>query len=345
LPFLNDNELTIKEAATIALGNVLNGDPAIITGLINCLTDTNETVRENGILALGKIGKYTIPVVESLMVALKDPSWGVRQAAARALAGIGEDAEQVIPVLANALEDKDWRVRSRVLQSLVHVGLKTVPDLLRMVTDGSLVAKKCAIEALGELHAKSDDVLNVLEIMLSSGNRVLRGKIADALRTIGEPALPVLLKHLNDDPNDVLIIWAIGKMDYDHPRIIPALVKVLQTGNTRAKVEAARSVGNLTRNIEPAIPVLIEIVTGKFKKRVRIEATNTLGKTGSKDPSVERTLVLGLEDKAPEVRWRSAEALGKLGMTGAIVDLKKLSHDREDFVASAALESLDKLEN
>ncbi len=345
LPFLNDAEVSIREATTVSLGNLQNGNPGIINGLVGSSKDENESVRENAIHALGKIGKDAIPALEALMVSLKDPSWGVRQAAARALAGIGDDAENAIPVLVAALEDDDWRVRSRVVQTLIHIGLKSIPLLLNMVARGSFVAKKCAIEALGEMHASSEDVLRILNDLLSSKNQVLRGKVSDALRTIGEPAIPVLLKHVKENPSDVLGIWALGKMDYHHPEIIPVLVASLRTGNVKAKIEATRSIGNLTHNIDAAIPALVNLIQGSQPKALRIEATNTLGKLGTNDPAVQGILVLGLGDKVPEVRWRSAEALGKLGMAGAVDELKKLIHDREDFVASAALESLDKLES
>jgi HEAT repeat protein len=54
-------------------------------------------------------------------------------------------------------------------------------------------------------------------------------------------------------------------------------------------------------------------------------------------------LLQALSDKKPDVRWRAAEALGRIGASSSVVktSLEGLLHDEFDYVSEAAQEALD----
>ncbi|MFW9972001.1 MAG: HEAT repeat domain-containing protein [Candidatus Odinarchaeota archaeon] len=191
---LEDKEITIRKEVAIALGKIKNPTSESISSLIKRLNDNNEDVRTESVKALGESGSDAFEAIPYLMESLKDISWTVRTASAMAISGIGKGTLKAIPNLISALSDKDWRVRYRVINTLSDIGEPAIPYLVELLDHKDKIMRNGAVEALGEIKPSDPDILEKISTLLNDKNEQIRGKTADSLRSIGEPAIPFIIK-------------------------------------------------------------------------------------------------------------------------------------------------------
>ena len=193
---LEDKEESIRKEVAIALGKIGNPSDESITSLINTLNDKQVEVRTEVAKALGEIGPDAYNAIPGLMKSLKDVSWTVRTSSAQALSKIGKESLKAIPNLISALDDKDWRVRYRVGNTLAAIGEDAIPSLLKILNHRNPIVRKEAIEVLGEMKIADPKIIENIANLLTDKAENVRGKTADALRSIGEDAVPTLTKEL-----------------------------------------------------------------------------------------------------------------------------------------------------
>ena len=88
----------------------------------------------------------------------------------------------------------------------------------------------------------------------------------------------------------------------------------------------------------------LEKQTGDTRRNVG-NYTTSLGKLGSNASAALTALINTLNDKDPDVRWRSSEALGLIGASteDVLSGLNSLVHDKCDYVCESAINALDSL--
>lgn len=191
---LEDKEESIRKEVAIALGKIGNPTKEAITRLINALKDKSDVVRTEVAKALGEIGPGADEAIPDLMNGLKDTSWTVRTSSAQSISQIGRESKKAIPSLINSLQDRDWRVRYRVINTLAEIGEPAVPYLLEIIDHPNKIVRKGVIDALGEIKLSNPKIIEKLGNTLNDTEESVRGKGADALRSIGKDSIPVLIK-------------------------------------------------------------------------------------------------------------------------------------------------------
>ncbi|GAH15528.1 unnamed protein product, partial [marine sediment metagenome] len=186
----------IRKESAIALGRIASPTYDSISSLIKALDDESDVVRTEVAKSLGKMGADAHDAIPPLMESLKDMSWTVRTASAQAISEIGKESTTAIPSLISALEDNDWRVRSRVINTLTEIGEETIPFLLEIVNHENPIVRKGVSEALGEIGIADQKVMEELGKSLKDRKEGVRGKAADALRSIGKDSIPTLIDML-----------------------------------------------------------------------------------------------------------------------------------------------------
>ncbi|MFX1390707.1 MAG: HEAT repeat domain-containing protein [Promethearchaeota archaeon] len=226
---LNDNEESIRKEAAIALGSIGKPTNEAISGLLNTLNDESEVVRTEAAKSLGKLGSEADDAIPHLMKSLKDTSWAVRTTAAQSISNIGRGSIKAIPSLINALEDQDWRVRYRVSNTLVDIGEPAVPYLLEKLSHKDKIVRKKAVETLGEMKISDPKIVESISNLLKDRIEIVRGKAADALRSIGKISVPFLIKAIekSNTKKKMILISALRGIGIDAGEAIPRLIDLI----------------------------------------------------------------------------------------------------------------------
>ncbi len=168
---LRDPSPIARQEAAETLSKIGPTAKSALGPLIAALGDTDGVVRDAAAVALASFRKDAVP---PLVAALKAPDPAVRRGAASALSFIGADAHDAVGPLITALkEDNDPDVRERVAYALGSFG----------------PAARDAVEPLAAAAVGKDAGLHGPAVM--------------ALGGIGKPAVPTLVRLLQDKAPDV----------------------------------------------------------------------------------------------------------------------------------------------
>jgi HEAT repeat protein len=123
---------------------------AAVPGLLDLLTGGRTRARMLAAFALGEIREGDDAVIAALARATRDPNAAVRISAVEAL-GLKQGRRDAVPALAKALHDPDAHVRFSAALSLAQQGpaaAEAVPDLEAALSDDNRYVPGYAVEAL-----------------------------------------------------------------------------------------------------------------------------------------------------------------------------------------------------
>jgi HEAT repeat protein len=146
------------------------------------LHDPEPAVRAAAIGAFGKIENPNerLPV---LLAGLDDPTPLVRKTAARELAAIGDRARDAAGRLTAMLQREEER--DVAFETLRQINVRSVPDLVTLLSDRDLTVKVFATQRLGRLGPEARDAVPALEAILNGNERgELKKNVAEALKRI-----------------------------------------------------------------------------------------------------------------------------------------------------------------
>jgi len=277
--------------------------------------------------------------VHDLITALKDEDWIVRASAVEAIGKIAEkhpeyDWEAVVPNLITALKDKDSDVRKKAVEALGKIAEKHPEYDWEIVVPDLITALKDEDWHVRWRAAWALEEIGFEKVPLDG--RVLAllilKKIDDAV-AIGEPAVPDLITALKDEDRGVRerAAEAIGKIGVNDEQF-ETIVRMLKEGETWWEREgAAMALGEL-KNVK-AVPDLIAALKDK-DWYVRWRTAEALEKIGfDKVPLDGRVLALLILEKTDEV-----VAMGEPAVSGLIAALKN-----EYWVRERAAWALEKI--
>jgi HEAT repeat protein len=233
--------------------------------------DTRTRCRAVTALGLGPFGKAAVP---HLLRALDDPQRTVCEAAKAALENLGPDAAEAVPALIAEVCSKDATVRvltylqmaqirgavaaileeeSRQTETSPHfrhfilrgMGPADVPHLLAALRDGSNVKnRRFAAEALAHLRTRAPEALPVLIRALDDEDEEVRDSVLWALQRVGPRAAacrprPTAPAWAGQPPPGVLsVLGALG------PTAYPVLTQVYRRGDVDTRTAVIESLSD-----------------------------------------------------------------------------------------------------
>lgn len=250
-----------------------------------------------------------------------------------------EDDDKLIERLIEALDDtnRDRRMNAAIRLSEMQAKEATSALIARLRDDDYRVREEAA-RALGKFKA-AGAVMGLLEAVrigrpgpFGGGNAHM--VFIDAIRDIGELAVPVLVDALSDeDPRMRLsIVDLLGEVG--GPDAVTALAGALRDPEWRVRWRAADALGKL--GDAEAVPDLLDLLNDS-NKDVRISAAWALGKIGH--ASAVDGLIAMLRDREWRVRWGAAEALWEIGEV-AVDQLVEMLREPDEYVRRAAARAL-----
>ncbi|HZR41948.1 MAG TPA: HEAT repeat domain-containing protein, partial [Ktedonobacteraceae bacterium] len=213
----------IRSEALRALTSIgLTGEELVVP-LIQMLTDEHERLRCDVVQALGRLGPQAATSIPQLVKKLADDteSFRVRLHTAFALAAIGTPEEEVLAALEHLLHHESWWLRViavRALATLRPGSLSVLPALIAALQDLEWNVQRNAICVLARLGEQATPAIPALQTLLT--RPALCGLAAQALASIGHPALPVLLDELETsaEPFRSHVAYALLKLDTPEAR-------------------------------------------------------------------------------------------------------------------------------
>ncbi len=294
------------------------------------LADSDEDVRFWVARILGERGKADgIPL---LLQCFDDASWPIRKAAAE---GLGRMGKAAVPAIRQAMAQRagDANQRYWLTRSLIGVQeLSLVPGLVTLLDDGDSGVRQNAAEALRAMG--EDAVPDLLGQLRTVESRALREGIAKVLVAIRTRRIQELLELLGfGDPEvDHWVTWILGALG---DVALPYLGDKVRSGSERDRHLALRALYWIEhpRSVELAL----EVMDDEFPS-IRRLAVRILGRNRVKDASGTLLEVLAGEDD--DLRVAAVEALGRTGGEGVRQALEGLLASERWEVQKAAVEAL-----
>jgi HEAT repeat protein len=378
---LDEEDKDVRDAAARALGRLAPDVPEALKPLL-------KVVGEKGwggysaAEALARGGKSVVPVLIELLQGDNDIARGN---AAHALRFMGRTAASAAEALAKAVPKlTEELARDNAIRALGNLGPAGVPHLLGLLKNPE-VRKYKVCEAIGEIGPEARAAVPALLAVLKNpeSDQLDRAKAGDALVRIGPgavAALPDLIAlipdedHIETGARAIEVIGAIGPEAKDAVKPLLEAIRTDKRGDRYGwrATAAAKALGRIGKPAEPAIPVLIEMLSSD-SARVAAEALGRFGPAAKEalkplrelyakddgflridaalavsriDPEAKdgiEVLIRGLNplrSKFPEFERQDAvKALGMIGPRAkdALEPLRKLLDNNTELSARAAL--------
>lgn len=250
------------------------GDLSMAPDVIEMLQDHDTGVVSQAIRALAVLGdpRGVAPVVRCV----GSPSPAVREALAFAVQEFGAAAA---PHLVHLLISDDPQVSEQATTLLRSLGKQAEAALLRQLDSDLPRARIAAVEVMGTLG--SGAVIDPLAERLGEPDLDVRRAVAEALATIGAPAVGAVLKRLPDPDEGVSdgILMTLNAMSVDP---VYSLMEQARHADETVRLAAVKMAGRYGR--DEAVPTL----------RQRLQDTST------------------------EINCAAATALGQIGTESAV---------------------------
>lgn len=333
-----------------------------VPSLIAALDNNNITIKEAAIKALMETGSQNIRILEALAPLLEDGASTVRAVAIRAFAPFGEKAASYSRPLVKRLLDKDSKVRSAASKTLAAIGQPAVKDLLDLIqqradlrtieierlqrTKGDLF-KGVDMETFSREPYKALQNVNWhLSDILEDLKRIDTG-ILLAINVLSNPdsknakSIDPLVKALKD-PNEAIretALTTIGAIGEEAKETLPMLLQLFNGEEITDYERIVKALNNINPDwteLEEAKPFqdhLIAALGNSHEEKLRaILALKAM------DQSVVQTLIKGLENKDRIIREEVILLLGVLGSNAkaAIPILAKIAESDDNLLIRGA---------
>lgn len=325
-------------------------------------------LRQEVVAILGHMGRRSESAIPQLLELLQDGQpESIREAAATALGNIGAANQKVRAALSTLWLSPSLSQNNKVRVAIALCKLKCDDrSVLRFLTivlvshqDASL--RHAAAEALACCHKDEVDVVPALLMAVlnekdEDGRQIAQASLKQlrlsnekaiqlcarqlkdssfaeaALRNSGQLAVPALIEALQAEDLTVRekATRLLGRLGELAAKAVPELTTALHDRNADLRLATAKSLWNITKNAELAVPVLIDLLRGKWaaalvdtESRRRflqtvIEALQRIGppakaavsalneKARDKNRLVSESALRALEEIAPAVATRPA---------------------------------------
>ena len=216
-----------------------------------------------------------------------------------------EVAETVAEPLCGALRDAFEPVRLNALYALGAAGAAAVPHLLPMLQEGAD-------------YFDRNQVLNI-------------NHVADALATIGVPAVAPLVEALGDPAEHVRAsaAYGLGEMGAAAAGAVDALIRAVREDTAAVRFHAISALGMIGTPPAPIIDALIPVLdsedggeplfeVGVTRTQLRNMAVQALIRIDARTPEATAALARAVNDQEPYVAAFAGEQLRRIGTPEAL---------------------------
>ncbi|QTA83123.1 HEAT repeat domain-containing protein [Desulfonema limicola] len=248
--------------------------------------------RIEAIKGLEKYGKAARPAIPCLIRNLAETSHNLRYAASDALDKIDplwpehQLAEKAVPALIKALKSSDKSVCISVIKTLGKIGEPAQNAVLGLIS------------------------------MLSNEHGDIRLISAEAIKGIGHPAIPMIIRGLiREKDNSDIMISILEEIDPDWQenedavREINRIAEIMAGSSGPEQISAALALEKIKPKSETLVPHLLKVLNDNA---VRINAVRILGYIGENAKQAAGKLVYLLADSDEKFRHIALETLEKI---------------------------------
>jgi len=261
---LREDNLYVRVSAAEALGALSNARAVI--PLLDTLENSEDSdVRYGAAEALGKIGD--IKSVETLISVLKtDDNADVRASAAMALGNM--DSSRVVGSLINAFNDGEHVVEKAAETAVVQIGGPAVESLIAALRDESPRIGYHSASALGKIGDLRAVIPLIKAVTYAKFNIFI---ISEAMRTIGEPAVEILINALEEKKDCSFVASMLGEIG--EPAVGP-LISRLNDEDDNIRMQASIALGNMDiKIVKKVIQKWVDDVEKKIKEPNKADGT------------------------------------------------------------------------
>jgi HEAT repeat protein len=250
----------------------------------------------------------------------------------------GRDMDLLATKMVEYLALLSGEQRERLVGLAEEAGL--VGDFFRRLRSRNRWRKAQAAESLGYFGGPA--AVPPIADLLAYEDETVRAVAARALARIGTPEAATALARTLNDPSELTRLRMAENLERLGAVAAGPLVETLRTGNPRARVLAARVLGNLrAAEARPALRGALLGPDEEVPMDLKAQATLALGRIGDPDDIPALLEAAGSGDWP--VRAQAANALEAIGETSTIPVLQRLTVDPEWWVrlnASRALANM-----
>jgi len=340
--------------AVLALAAIGPAAAEAVPVLTHALEDEDTVLDGAAVYALGAIGpkaKAAEEKVKKLAEDEKSPPF-LKTVSLWALARMNPEDKQlqreVAPRLVEALKAPDARLRAAAARGLID--LNPDPEIVRpamqkVMEEATPEALNDMLDALASLGEKA-----VPRLIKALEAEAVRPKAAAIIARIGPPAkeaVPALIAALADKNPETRneVLFALAAIGPEAKEAVPAIKEALKDPDMKVCYSACYALGKIGPAAASAKADLAEHLAGDDHFFCMASAW-ALAQVDPKDPQTAAksvpVLIQALEEPDPPTRLHAAEALGLLGpLAGdAAAALKKLHGDPDKAVREAAASAL-----
>ncbi len=319
-------EAKVRRASLIALEAFGAKNRTAVQGLLAALEKEPEAdIRKEIVQLLGRHGQDIKASAPAALAALlkNDKSEIVREAAATVLAGkFPEQTGDYVPQLAEALKDKHAGTRAAAAEALKAAGdaAKPAVPVLLVVARDKKEGKFCRLYAIQILSRQGKDnsavTAALAEILADAeADAPIREAAAEGLGRLESPSgVPALATALADKESKVRIAAAVslGQLGGRAKEAWPALVANLKSDDTALRYQLVRTMAAMAKEKTDALVELAKLAENDGSPEIRIAAIQELGQLGPFARDQEPVLARLVNDPRAAVREAAGSALKKI---------------------------------
>lgn len=257
------------------------------------LQDAEHQVRDAGIAAFLRSGDdFGVSMLPTLRQLLRADTPEVQDAAAFLIGSLGNRGEPAIADLLNV-----WQQSAAVDSRSLDVS----------GSDGRRTSIPSALSRIGPVAVGSI-------LQAAQAETISVAQAADAIRSIGGRATPILLEETHSDSAVVrqTIALGLGAIFPVESQVVNAVGEMLLDPDTEVRVAAAQGLGRMGGAAKDLQDQLL-LVSQDSQAEVRVAALQGLVRIGVDTDRLLQRLPTALEDSAVEVRRAALEAVSHLG--------------------------------
>lgn len=309
----------------------LHAGPSVAVAALMRLLDQPEAklAAVRGLQQYGVLAKRAIPALVNAYPAGVDNVYAeLDDAVIKALEHIGPPHIDDLPAFDELVRNESADVRrlaARQLGMMGDVGAardRATKALKPPLSDSSAVVRMEAARSLWSLQHDAAPVLGVLESAADGDEYdAIRG-VSETLAEIGKPAVPVLIRLLENE-NEKVRWWsaeALGQIGGEAADALPSLSKALLDEDSGVRDAISRAIGQLGPAGAPAVPALV--TAAKERRLDAGQLAIAVQSIGTAARQAMPILVRGLAEGDESARSRIIDAICSLGVEDeAIVDI------------------------